>query len=542
MTRRKTFSAVVVAFVAVAIALAPAGPAAAHPLGNFSVNHYHGLQLYPDRIEDLAVLDEAEIPTAQQKTVVDRDADGTIEPAEAAAHAAGTCAAMADALHTEAAGHTLTWRVLSSSLTYHPGAASLVTGRTECHLSAAIDLRRATTISFEDTFRADRVGWHEATATGHGIGLRDSPLPRTSMTDELRTYPEDLLSSPLNHRSARIGTLGAGTTSSGEREFAIPAAGPISRSMTALGARLNTITGADRLTPLAGVLAILLALLLGGAHAMLPGHGKTVMAAYIAGRRGTYRDALTVGATVTATHTAGVLTAGLLLTTASTLAGESLLGWLGVVSGLLITGIGVSLLRSAIPARRKQQLAPPQTLVLAGPAPGSLVSAESNVATSHHHGVSHGHGHHAHDHHAHDHHAHGHHAHGHGHGHGHHGHHHDHHGAPGRAGLLGIGIAGGIVPSPSALIVLLGAVALGRTWFGVLLVLAYGLGMAATLTLAGLLLVGLHHRLHRRISPRIGHWTTRLATLTPVLTAALVLVVGAVLTVRAVWPLLTSTT
>ncbi|WP_327033551.1 hypothetical protein [Micromonospora ureilytica] len=524
MTRHKASAAVAVAFIALGCALAPASPAAAHPLGNFSVNHYHGLQLYPDRIEDLAVLDEAEIPTAQQKTAVDRDANGSVEAAEAAAHAAATCQAMAEALHAEAAGHALRWTVRASTFTYRPGAASLVTGRTECHLSAGVDLRRADTISFEDTFRTDRVGWHEATAVGHGIGLRDSPLPRTSITDELRTYPDDLLSSPLNHRSARIETLGAGTTSSGEREFAIPAAGPVSRSMTALGARLNAITGADRLTPLAGVLAILLALLLGGAHAMLPGHGKTVMAAYIAGRRGTYRDAFTVGATVTATHTVGVLTAGLLLTTASSLAGESLLGWLGVISGLLITGIGVSLLRSAVTARRKHQLAPTPALVLAGPAPDALATAESGVATSHHHhGASHDH------HHGHDHHGHGH-------------HHHDHHRAPGRAGLLGMGIAGGIVPSPSALIVLLGAVALGRTWFGVLLVIAYGLGMAATLTLAGLLLVGLHHRLHRRISPRIGHWTTRLATLTPILTATLVLVVGAVLTLRAVWPLLTPTT
>ncbi|MET8312137.1 sulfite exporter TauE/SafE family protein [Micromonospora sp. NPDC005173] len=523
MRRRQAGAAVAVTFIAVGCALAPTSPATAHPLGNFSVNHYHGLQLHPDRIEDLAVLDEAELPTLQQKPAVDRDGNGTIEPAEAAAHAATTCAAMAGALHAEVAGHTLTWTVLASNLTYHSGAANLVTGRTECHLTATVDLRRATTISFEDTFRTDRVGWHEATAVGHGIGLRDSPLPSTSISDELRTYPNDLLSSPLNHRSARIQALGAGTTSSGERRFAIAAAGPIARSMTALGDRLNTIAGADRLTPLAGVLAILLALLLGGAHAMLPGHGKTVMAAYIAGRRGTYRDAFTVGATVTATHTAGVLTAGLLLTTASTLAGETLLGWLGVVSGLLIAGIGASLLRSALPARRKHQLPQPQTLVLAGSAPGAHVTAESDVtASGHHHGDSHRHDH--------------------DHGHEHHRGHHHHHHARGRAGLLGMGIAGGIVPSPSALIVLLGAVALGRTWFGVLLVLAYGLGMAATLTLAGLLLVGLHQRLHRGISPRPGSWTGRLATATPILTATLVLVVGAVLTLRAVWPLLTPTT
>ena len=105
----------------------------------------------------------------------------------------------------------------------------------------------------------------------------------------------------------------------------------------------------------------------------------------------------------------------------------------------------------------------------------------------------------------------------------------------GRAALVGLGIAGGLVPSPTALVVLLGAIGLGRTWFGVGLVISYGLGMAATLTAAGLLLVGLRDRLDpARLSDRLRHRTARLAAATPVLTALLVLVVGLGLVARGV--------
>lgn len=61
-----------------------------------------------------------------------------------------------------------------------------------------------------------------------------------------------------------------------------------------------------------------------------------------------------------------------------------------------------------------------------------------------------------------------------------------------------MGIAGGLVPTPSALVVLLGATALGRAWLGVVLVAVYGIGMAATLLAAGIALVKLQSWLERR--------------------------------------------
>lgn len=97
-----------------------------------------------------------------------------------------------------------------------------------------------------------------------------------------------------------------------------------------------------------------------------------------------------------------------------------------------------------------------------------------------------------------------------------------------------MGVAGGLVPSPSALVVLLGAIALGRTWFGVLLVLAYGLGMAAMLTAAGLLLVKFSDKLENFSSDRLKLRMRRVIAAAPVLTAGMVMVVGMGLTVRAV--------
>ena len=102
-----------------------------------------------------------------------------------------------------------------------------------------------------------------------------------------------------------------------------------------------------------------------------------------------------------------------------------------------------------------------------------------------------------------------------------------------RRGLIGMGVAGGLVPSPSALIVLLSAIALGRTVFGVVLVIGYGLGMAITLTLAGLLLVRIRDRYQarerRRGASTLARWWTQLA---PYATATLVVVVGLSIAIR----------
>ncbi|MDG4821389.1 sulfite exporter TauE/SafE family protein [Asanoa sp. WMMD1127] len=425
----------------------PVAPAAAHPLGNFSVNRYAGLTLHPYRVDAVVVADVAELPTLQ-------------DPAPSCAEAAG-------ALTVSVARSRLEWTVDSSSLALTDGAGGLKTSRLECRLTAPAALGAGpAAVTVDNGFRADRIGWRELAATGIGVRLDGSSVPGATISDELRRYPDDLLSSPPDVRSASF-------TAVPDRAAAAAAAAPARASGAGLagplaGAErwLDSVVGGARLTPLVGLLAVLLALVLGAAHAALPGHGKTVMAAYLAGRAGRPRDAVAVGATVTLTHTGGVIALGLLLTTFAGVAGESVLGWLGVASGVLVAAIGLGALLSALRRRR-----------------------------AHHHA----------------------HAHGHEHSHG-----------PGRWGIAGLGVAGGLVPSPSALVVLLGAIALGRTAFGILLVFAYGLGMAATLTAAGLLLIRVRDRFAGRLR-LLERWRRAW----PPATAALIVVVGLGLAGRA---------
>jgi nickel/cobalt exporter len=449
-----------------AVLLLGSGTADAHPLGNFTVNHYDGLVLQADRVEDLAIVDTAEIPTLQEKPLVDRDNDGVVSESERGAFARRTCRQVAAAVTVQVGADPLRWSVRSSSFAYRPGAAGLLTSRLECHLSSAAALDGSTSVSVRDRFRADRIGWHEITAVaGSGLHLDRSPVPSRSISDELRHYPNDLLSSPLDVRSTTVQVRLGGGPSTLVTAGPLAGAGPLSRAVNAVSQRFTDLVGGRHLTLGVGLLAVLLSLLLGAAHAALPGHGKTVMAAYIAGRRGTVRDAVTVGATVTVTHTAGVLVLGLLLTLVASVAGETVLGYLGVASGLMIAGIGLGLLRPALRRRRHVARHVPTSVSLSVREP-LLVGVTAGGDAGHAHDHDHGHGH-GHDR-----------GHGHDHGHGHdNGQGHDHQprdraldaarGPLGRAGLVGMGVAGGLVPSPSALVVLLGAIGLGRTWFGV---------------------------------------------------------------------------
>jgi ABC-type nickel/cobalt efflux system permease component RcnA len=205
------------------------------------------------------------------------------------------------------------------------------------------------------------------------------------------------------------------------------------------------------------------------------------------------RQAALVGLTVTTTHTLGVMVLGLVLSTSAVIAPERLYPWLGLASGLLLAGVGAGLLTRAVRARRARVRA--------------HTHDHSHVPDG---AEMHSHGGRVHSH------------------------------APVRPdrplhwrSLVAMGFAGGMVPAPSALVVLLGAIALGRTWFGVVLVVAYGLGMAVTLTAAGLLLVRARGALDRRAAR--GLRPGRVAALTralPLATSSVIVVVGLYLAAR----------
>ncbi|WP_329575738.1 high frequency lysogenization protein HflD [Kitasatospora sp. NBC_01250] len=553
------------------LALAPS--AVAHPLGNFSVNHYTGLTLHPDRVEVLAVTDSAEIPTLQEAPEVHPGA-GTASDAERAAWARARCAQSADRLRiTTPAPLHLTVR--SATFDYQNGQAGLRTSRLECRLEAPADLTAAPlTLRVDTGVDRGRVGWNEITARGEQVRLTHSTVPDTSPSRELRDYPRDLLDSPRGDTSAELTAQAGGGASAplGMLPALGSADGPTAR-VEQIAKHLSALTAARHLTVPLGLLAVLLSIALGAGHALLPGHGKTVMAAYLAGRRGRPRDALTVGATVTLTHTAGVLVIGMLLTVFTGLAGDTLLGWLGVASGTLVALVGAGLLIDAVRQARRSRT--PRAGAPTGEHPHQLLAAVAAPAAGHagdhaadQHETTAGRREHqhadtlTHDHdHADDHdregvpHQHEHrtdlhlhlYPHDRPHRHGLFGHrhtlHHDHSaveaGQPFTTrGLIGLGIAGGLVPSPSALVVLLGAIALGRTVFGATLVLAYGLGMAATLTAVGLALVRFGDRLSAMTNPRLLATVRRIAPHAAALTAALVVLVGLGLTLRSLYPLI----
>ncbi|WP_079045269.1 MULTISPECIES: nickel transporter [unclassified Streptomyces] len=544
-TLRRALTILAAATFAAAASVASAPTATAHPLGNFSVNYHTGLVLRPDRIDARVVVDRAEIAALQERPTIDADHDGTVSDSESRVYADKVCSGLSEQLRLTVGGERAHWVQSSATLVYENGEAGLKTSRLTCGLTARADLSKPAGLRAETHYDTTRIGWREMTATGRGVSISRTDVPAASSTRELRQYPQDPLASPLDQRTASLRSEPGQDTGTVPAVVAdLPGAGVISGVLAKVTGAFDSLVGAREITLPVGLLALFLALVLGASHAAMPGHGKTIMAAYLAGRRGTRRDALTVGATVTLTHTAGVLVLGLALPVSTHLAGETVLMWLGAASGLLVTGIGLWLLAGAVRGRPQHN--------------------------HHHHGPGHSHSHSHSDHH--------------------HGHHHDHdheadsphhHGpvtpvsahdsAPAgelratpsvatlappdhehrpadtstaprnarrtsRSGLIGMGIAGGLVPSPSALVVLLGAVALGRTAFGVLLVIGYGLGMAATLTLAGLLLVRLRERIesHDRARPLRHHPLLRKLTRTgPVITSLLVVAVGLGLTLRA---------
>lgn len=492
-------------------------PASAHPLGNTTVNHYDGLEIHPDRILNSAVVDTAEIPTFQRKRRIDADRNGQLSAAEQQAYAAQQCQQMSRVTELAVNGRRVGWQLLRSRYSERPGQVGLTAGRLECDLQAQVQILRPAQVSIDSGFDSQGLGWHEITARGVGVSLQDSPFPATSISDALRAYPDNLLSEPLDVRSGSVSVQPGSRSSTYQAVEALPLAGPAVRALDNLSQRFNETVGAENLTVGVGILAVLLSMLLGAGHAFLPGHGKTVMAAYLVGRRGQLRDVITVGATVTFTHTAGVMVIGLLLASGSALAPTTAQQVLGVVSGAIIALVGIGLLVSAV--RRRST---PRLQAALAPEPVREVAL---VGAGHDHPHDHDHPH-EHEHETHR--------------HGLFGRGHSHAPAPAtdgrfsRSGLIGLGIAGGLVPSPSALLVLVAATALGRTAFGLLLVVGYGIGMALALCAAGLLLVRMRGRLDRFAgSTRLAR-ADRLLAVLPALTALLVIAVGLGLAARAV--------
>jgi len=459
-----------------------AAAAHAHPLGNFTINRYAALRAEPGLLTVRYVVDMAEIPTFQELAAIDTNGDHELDDVEKRTYLAGEATALAQHLVLTADGTALALTPGATSLERLPGAGGLPTLRIEVLFSAALPAAEGTVI-FHDTNFAGRPGWQEVVADGAaGVVVSASTVPRLDRSQALRAYPKDLLASPPQVTEARFRVAAGG-------------AAPDRVERATDGMRVGATRFADRLTELVATRAplepwfvltsLLVAAGLGALHALSPGHGKTVVGAYLVGTRGTARHAVFLGLVVTATHTIGVYLLGLVMLTARTaVMPERLYPWISAASGLVVLALGAS-----------------------------LAAARLEAAFGHHH-----------------------HHHGHDHDHPHH-HHHDHdHGyshlpaddAPvGWRSLLALGVSGGLLPCPSALVVMLGAIALGRTAFGLALILAFGVGLAAVLTAIGLALVYARDLLARL--PLDG----RLARFAPVASAAIVSLAGLAILVEA---------
>ncbi|WP_020117812.1 sulfite exporter TauE/SafE family protein [Streptomyces canus] len=539
--RRLFASLTAVLTAACALALLPSGSASAHPLGNFTVNRYDGLVAAPGLLRVDHVEDLAEIPATQAKPDIDKL--GMTE------WAAQRCQKAAEGSKVTVDGRTTALAVKTGHARVRPGQAGLHTLRVECRLTAPLPEDATVTLGFHSAGTDSGPGWREITARGDRMTLARSDVPTKSVSDELTTYPQELLSSSADTVTASLRVRPGGPALTEERSNA-PAASVLPRGADRWTRALDSLVARHDLTLGFAALALLIAVVLGAMHALAPGHGKTLMAAVAAARGGRARmkDVLPLAASVTVTHTLGVVTLGLLVTAGSA-AAPSVIAWLGIASGVMVTAAGVTLLRRALRTRAHQHGHGPghghthdhphdtekhveRSLVLVSAhtqtAPATAATHTHAHAPSHTHDHEHDH-HHGHDHpHPHDH------SHALEHTHG--GSTHIHAVAPTVRGTILLGFAGGLVPSPSAVVVLVGAAALGQAWFGLLLVVAYGVGLALTLTAAGFAVVrlgsGVTRLLDRRPRLAASPMTALVRRTAPLMSAFVVVALGAGLVLK----------
>jgi ABC-type nickel/cobalt efflux system permease component RcnA len=423
----------------------------AHPLGNFTINHYAGVQVAPDGVGIDYVLDMAEIPAFQEINHLDTNRDRKAEPVEMVQYPDQKCQEVNSHLELLIDKQPLALSLIESTVEFPPGVGGLSTLRLSCNFQGTTELVGANQlIEFEDKFYPQRLGWREITIAANGVPIQGD-FTSLSITNRLRDYPTELLSSPLDQRRIDL-KLNPSLTSN--EQAPPPSVKSSSRLDNALTGRSNdlftSLITQENHNFLTIVIALAIAFLWGGLHALSPGHGKTIVGAYLVGSRSNAQHALFLGLIMTITHTAGIFALGLVtLGTSKFILTEQLYPWLSVVSGVLVTVIGLNLFISRLQG--------------------------TQVSHSHDHVHSHQHSHGLHHHHHHVHHEHS---------------HLPPHGASMKwSSLLALGISGGLLPCPSALVVLLSAIAMGRVGFGLALVSAFSLGLAVVLTGIGLMLV-----------------------------------------------------
>jgi len=405
--------------------LVPAAVASAHPLGNFTINRFARVEIAGDRLYVRYVVDMAEIPTLQRVPI------------------------RIAALHISIDGRPVQLTVVRTALAHPRGAAGLHTTRFQAILEGPRVTHRAA-IAVDDRNYAARIGWKEII-----FGSRTR-----SASSELRAYPKDLLSSPLD-----VSRASALLQPTNDRQPMLLTGKALAAPDRIADSGFASLVGRRHLSALVVLASLALAVFWGAAHALSPGHGKTIVSAYLVGSRGTPWHAALLGLITTATHTAGVFAlGGVTLLLSQWIVPDRLYPWLDLSAGLMVVGVGAVVLAS-----------------------------RARHARAHRH---------------------------------HHQHHHHHeHGE--RRSLVAVGISGGLLPCPSALVVLLAAISLHRVAFGMLLVVAFSLGLAVAITCVGLAAV-LAKRAFARFDGR-----GRLLTVLPAVSALVIVIAGVAMVARA---------
>lgn len=424
----------------------------AHPLGNFSVNQYSRLEVEKSNIKIRQILDMAEIPTFQAQSAIDTDKDGKMSEVELKVYADQITPQIISNLFLTVNNQPLEITAQKKNILIHPGEGNLPTIRLELDLIGKLaNIQEINRVNFENKNFAERIGWNEIVIARAGdIGVFDSTAFGSGVTDEIQTYPQETLDAPLRERNADFSfTLNTIPDSSK------PLQNRDGHTTVAVLQRdkFAELISVVEITPTIALFGLLFAFGLGAMHAMSPGHGKTVVGAYLVGSRGTLKHAIFLGLTVTITHTLGVFALGLITLFASNyVLPEKLMPFLSFISGLMVLYIGLTMFKTRL----------------------FSMLGWKKAEHLHHHGE------HLHENHevlddefthTHD------------------GNTHSHR-PPEEVSwknLLTLGISGGLLPCPSALVLMLSAISLGRVGYGLVLTTAFSFGLAATLTAVGLI-------------------------------------------------------
>ncbi|MBA3729054.1 MAG: nickel transporter, partial [Actinobacteria bacterium] len=336
-----------IAFGVLQVASAP--PAMAHPLGNFTVNRYSGIEVSGGAVAIRYVLDMAEIPAFQERSAIDTDGDEILSAAERGFWADREARLILSGLGLSVDDRPVDLSLACREMGLRPGQGGLSTLRMEAVYTGRLPAGR---VRYVDANDPDRLGWREVTVRAfENASVSDSSVPSTSTSRELLRYPDDLLQSPLDVREATF-SFAEGRTSGRPAPEPCGGEAALAEAPTAGGfAALVTW----KLTPAVLLFSLLVAFLFGALHALGPGHGKTIMAAYLVGAGARLRHAVSVGIAVSLMHTASVLGLGLIALFASRLfPAEAVYPWLGLLTGAVVLGLGSFLLAGRLRARRAE--------------------------------------------------------------------------------------------------------------------------------------------------------------------------------------------